>query len=291
MEHLGALGCQLQHLVVGDLLQLAGIGHDAGVGGVHAVHIRVDLAELCPEGRRQRHGAGIGAAPAQGGHIAHPVHALEAGDDDDAVLVQLRLDAFGIDPLDAGVGMDAGGLDAHLPRRQGHAGQAHGLQRHGAQRHGNLLSGGQQHIHLPLGGVGIDLLGLGDELIRGVSLGGEDHDQVISLQILLRDDTGDIPDALRVPHGAAAEFLYDQTHSVSFFASDWFLLSYAGQRRSVPPYGRTRIQASTRRFPACCRASRPLMRSVKNAVSPSSDKTSTCPKLMAASVKLPSMRK
>ena len=217
MEHLGPLRRQLQHLVVGDLLQLLGIGNDAGVCGIHAVHIRIDLAQVCPECRRQRHGAGVGSAPAQGRHIAVAVHALKAGDDDDPVLVQLRLDPLGVDLLDPGIGVNGSGLDPHLPGRQGHAGQAHGLQGHGAQGHGDLLSGREQHIHLPLGGVGVDLLRLGDEIIGGVPLGGEDHDHVIPRQIGLGDDAGHVADALGILHAAAAEFLYDQTHGVSFF--------------------------------------------------------------------------
>ena len=234
MEHLGPLRRQLQHLVVSNLFQLPGRGDQAGVRGVHAVHVGVNLAQVRPESRRQGHGAGVGAPPAQGGHVPVPVHALEARDDDDAVLVQLRLDALGVDALDAGVGVDGGGLDAHLPGRQGHAGQAHGLQRHGAKSHGNLLPRGKKHIQLPLGGVGVDLLRLFNQVVGGVPLGGQDHDDIVALYIGLRDDSGDILDTLGVPHGAAAEFLYDQTHESIFLfrlKSGW-----TGEGPSSPLY-------------------------------------------------------
>ena len=216
VEHLGPLRRQLQHLVIGNFLQLPGRGNQAGVRGVHAVHVGVDLAEVRPERRRQGHGAGVGPAPAQGGHVPHPVDPLEAGHQNDLVLVQLPLDALGVDALDAGVGVDGGGLDARLPGRQGHAGQAHGLQGHGAEGNGNLLAGGKEHIQLPFGGAGVNLLRLFDQVVGGIPLGGQDHDHVVSLDVGLRDDPGDILDALRVPHGAAAEFLYNQTHMSVF---------------------------------------------------------------------------
>ena len=225
MEHLGPLRRQFQHLVVGDLIQFAGTGDDAGVRGIHTVHIRVDLAQICTEGRRQRHGAGVGPAPAQGGHVPVAVHALEAGDDHDPVLVQLGLDTLGVDLLDPGVGVDGGRLYPHLPSSQGYAGQAHGLQGHGAQGHRDLLSRGEQHIHLPLGGVGVDLLRLGNEIVCSVSLGGEDHNHVVPRQIGLCDDAGYVADALGISHAGAAEFLYDQAHGISFFKSESSLKS------------------------------------------------------------------
>ena len=57
---------QLQHLVISDLIQLLRRGHLAGVSGVNAVHIGVDLALVCPQRRSQRHGGGVGCrrAPA-----------------------------------------------------------------------------------------------------------------------------------------------------------------------------------------------------------------------------------
>ena len=220
MEHAGPLRRQLQHFIIGDLVQMSGVGHDSGVRSVNTVHIRVDLAQFGPECRRQRHSAGVAAAPAQGRNIPGPIHSLKARDQYDPVLIQLRLDPLRIDPLDPGVPVDGGGLDPHLPGGQGHAGQAHGFQRHGTQGYGDLLACGQQHIHFPLGGMGIDLLRLGNEVIRGVSLCGKHHQYIVALQISFRNDTGNVADPLCVPHTAAAEFLYDQAHGCSLFASD-----------------------------------------------------------------------
>ena len=36
----------LQHLVEGDLVELAGVGHHPGIGGEHAIDIGVDLAHV-----------------------------------------------------------------------------------------------------------------------------------------------------------------------------------------------------------------------------------------------------
>ena len=181
MEHACALRRQFQHFIICDLVQLPGVGDDAGIRGVHAVHIRIDLAQIRPESRRQRYGAGVAAAAAQRCDVPQTIHALKARHQNDAVLIQFRPDPLGVDLLDPGIGMYLGGLDAHLPCRQRHAGQAHGLQCHGAQGDGDLLAGGQQHIHLPLGRLRVDLLRLGNEIVRRVPLGGQDYDDVIAL--------------------------------------------------------------------------------------------------------------
>ncbi len=76
-------------------------------------------------------------------------------------------------------------------------------------------AGGQQHIHLPLGRVGIDLRRLGDQIIGGIPLGGEDHHHAVPFAVGLRDDPGHVAHAVRVGDGAAAEFLYDECH-ISF---------------------------------------------------------------------------
>ena len=128
------------------------------------------------------------------------------------LLVQLGLDALGVDLLDAGAAVAAVGLEAGLPAGQGDHGQAHGLNGHGAQGAGDLLAGGQQHIHLPLGCVGVDLLGLFNEVVGGVALGGEDRHHLVALSVGVRDDLRHVADAVGVGHGGPAEFLYNQSH-------------------------------------------------------------------------------
>ena len=73
VQHLGAQARQLEHLVKGDLGQLAGVAHLAGVGGVDAFHIGVDLAPVGVQGGRDGHRAGVRAAAPQGGDVVQLV--------------------------------------------------------------------------------------------------------------------------------------------------------------------------------------------------------------------------
>lgn len=100
MEHLGPQAGQLQHFIEGDLLQLPGPLDVAGVGSVDAVHIGIDLAEICLQGCGQGHGGGVRPSPSQGGDVTILVDPLEAGDNDDGVVpVNFRLDALHVDLL------------------------------------------------------------------------------------------------------------------------------------------------------------------------------------------------
>src|SRR5580658_1751708 len=83
LHHLGSRGRELQHLVVGDLGQLARVLHHPGVGGVDPVHVGVDLALVGLDRGRYGHGRQVRAAAPQGRYLAVLVDALEAGDDDD----------------------------------------------------------------------------------------------------------------------------------------------------------------------------------------------------------------
>src|SRR5450830_41786 len=58
-EHLRAGGGHLQHLVVRDVVDLAGLGDQAGVGGVDAVYVCVDLADVGAQGVGQGDGSGV----------------------------------------------------------------------------------------------------------------------------------------------------------------------------------------------------------------------------------------
>ena len=55
-------------------------------------------------------------------------------------------------------------------------------------------------------------MGLGNEVVGGVSLGGHNDHHVAALLIGIRNDPGNIENALRIGDGRAAEFLYDQFH-------------------------------------------------------------------------------
>ena len=69
---------QLEHLVVADLLDLPGLGHNAGIGRIDAVDVGVDLAGIGMEHCRQGHRRRVAAAAAQGGDVVRLVDALKA---------------------------------------------------------------------------------------------------------------------------------------------------------------------------------------------------------------------
>ncbi len=70
LHDLGPEAGQFQHFVVADLLHLPRFGDDARIGGVDAVDVGVDLAEIGFEGGGQGDGGEVGAAAAEGGDVA-----------------------------------------------------------------------------------------------------------------------------------------------------------------------------------------------------------------------------
>ena len=70
---------------------------DPGVGGEHALHVGVDLADLGSGRGRHGHGGRIGTAAAERGDVVVRGQALEAGDDDDVALSQRSQDSRGSD--------------------------------------------------------------------------------------------------------------------------------------------------------------------------------------------------
>ena len=64
LQHLGALRGHLQHLFIGDPVKPMGLRHDAGIGGIDTVDVRIDVAAVSVERRRKRNRARIRAAAA-----------------------------------------------------------------------------------------------------------------------------------------------------------------------------------------------------------------------------------
>ena len=117
LQDLGAQRCHFQHFLEGNAVQPAGLGDDAGIGGVDAVHIRVDIATLGLQRRRQSHGAGIrAAAPQRGNPPGWRMNALEPGHHRHFAVLRERLDHLGaVDILDARRTMRLTGIERHLP--------------------------------------------------------------------------------------------------------------------------------------------------------------------------------
>ena len=73
------------------------------------------------------------------------------------------------------------------------------IQGHGQQGNADLLAGGQQHIHLPGGGVVGDLRRLCDQVVGGVALSGYHDHHVVARVVGLRDDARHVENTLAVP--------------------------------------------------------------------------------------------
>ena len=181
VHHAGPEAGQLQHLVVADAVQLAGLGHEPRIGRVHAVDIGVNFAGIGIQHRRQRHGRRIAAAAAERGDVEILVDPLEAGRDHDLAVVEQLLHPLGRDRLNAGLRMRAVGADADLGAGQAHRLGTERMDRHRHQRDAHLLAGREQHIHLAAGGVVGDLLGQVDQLIGLVPHRAHDHHDLVAL--------------------------------------------------------------------------------------------------------------
>jgi hypothetical protein len=83
LHDLGAEAGQFQHFVVGNLVDLLRVRHEARVGGVDAVDVGVNFAGVGLERGGHGDGGEVGAAATERGDVAVVVLALEAGDDDD----------------------------------------------------------------------------------------------------------------------------------------------------------------------------------------------------------------
>src|SRR5207249_81724 len=105
---------QLEHLVVGNFVELAGVGHETRVGRVDAVHVGVNLADIGFHGGGNGDGAEVAAAPAQGRDVAFGRDALKPGNDDGVARVEQLVDFLGCDVGDLRLGVQAVGDNARL---------------------------------------------------------------------------------------------------------------------------------------------------------------------------------
>ena len=211
VQDLGAGGGQFQHFLAGDRVDLLGGGNHARVGGVDAVHVGVDLADVGFQGGGQGHGGGVRAAAAQGGDfVGGAAHALEPGHDGDVALVQGRADAVRIDVDDARLAVDAVGDHAGLGAGEGLGGGAELVDGHGQQGHGDAFAGGEEHVHFAGGGGVGDLAGEVQEFVGGVAHGGDHHDHFVAGPLGVHHALGDALDAVGVRNGGTAELLHDQ---------------------------------------------------------------------------------
>ena len=144
----------LEHLLVGEHVDLARVGHDARVGGVDAVDVGVDLADVGADAGGHGDRRGVGAAAAERGDRAVGVMPWKPATMTILPCVERLAHAVGTDLGDLGLAVDRVGDDADLRAGEGDRVVALGDDRHREQRDRDLLAGGQQHVHLAVGRLG-----------------------------------------------------------------------------------------------------------------------------------------
>ena len=130
LQHAGAGGGHLEHLLERELRDLAGVRHDPRVGGEDAGDVGEDLADIGAQRGRDRHRGRVRSAAAERRHVAvdlvvallahERAGALEAGDQHDLAGVERLLDALGAHVDDLGLGVRGVGDDARLRPGQRH---------------------------------------------------------------------------------------------------------------------------------------------------------------------------
>ena len=216
MEHLGTARGELEHLVVGDAVDLVRGADDARVGGEDAVDIGVDLADVRLERCGEGHGRRVGATTTERGDLLGPLaHALEAGDDDDVLLAEGLGDAARGDVDDLGLAVGGVGDDTRLAPREG----AHAVPQvgdgHGDESHRHPLTRGEQHVHLARRRDGAHLLREVEQLVGGVSHGRDDDAHVVARLLRLDDAVRHALDALGIGERRTAVLLDNQAQGTS----------------------------------------------------------------------------
>ena len=198
MEHSGTKCCQIQHLIVSDLLELAGCRNFTRICCIYAVYVSVDLAGICMECRCQSNCCRIGAASSKRCIIIVFIDSLETCHNNDLVVFQFSLDPFGINSLESCISVNACGMHCNLECVQRNGWNSQFIECHGHQCHGHLLSDRKKHIHLTLRRFLIDILCHGDEFICVFTHCRKNYHHIIAFFVFFYASSGDIKDTLFV---------------------------------------------------------------------------------------------
>ena len=215
LQHLGPQARELEHLVVGDALELAGTGDDSRVTRIDAVDVRIDLARLRPERGRERDGAGVRAAAAERRDPALAVHPLEAGDDRHRPRRERLLEPLHVHPDDARPSVGAVGLDAHLVAEEGAGGDPDLLEGERGERGRDLLAGRDQGVALPIVRRGCDGARQAEEPVRLARHGAHHDDHLVPSRPARGDPLCHRADAIHVGDGGPPELLHHERHRSS----------------------------------------------------------------------------
>ena len=137
-------------------------------------------------------------------------------------MLQLVHDAVGINAFQTRIAMYPGGVHPDLERIQRYRRNIHGIESHRHHRYRNLLTCGQEHIQLALGRIRINLLCLGNQLVRSLTHCGKDEHNVVALFEILCASSCHIHDAVLIPYRGSAKFFHYQHY---FFSSNSLSIS------------------------------------------------------------------
>ena len=203
LEDPRAGGRELEHLLVGDVVDLAGLGVRSGVGGEDAVDVGVDLAHVGAEGGGHRDGGGVRAPAAERRDVVVGGQALEPGEDHDVAGVEGLLDPLRADLDDPGLAVLGVGDDPGLRARVGGGLAAAGVDGDREQGHRDALAGREEHVELARFGEGGDVRGLLEEVVGGLAHGRDDGDHVLALLARAHDPIGHGADPIGVADGGS----------------------------------------------------------------------------------------
>ena len=212
LHYLGAGAGHFEQLVVGNLVELLGVGHDPRIAGEDSIDVGKDLAGVGIERAGQRDRGQVGAAPAEGRDCAVGILALKTGDDDDVVIGQQGMNLSRRDICDLRPGMRAVRQDARFRAGQGNGFPAEGVHGHGGQGARGQLAGGEQRIELALRRLRRSLARQLDQAVGHAGHGGDDGHDAATAPLRFDQALGHLSDALGSSNGSAAVLLDDQAH-------------------------------------------------------------------------------
>ena len=238
LHHLRPLVGELQHLLIADHLQLAGIRNHAGIRRVNARHVREDLAALRPEGCRQGHGRGVRTAATERGGL-RAADPLEAGHDHHPPRTDLFAHPLRFNGGDAPLAEGAIGADPRLRAAEAHRLHAAGAERHREQRRRLDLASGQECVLFARIGERAPrhLRGECEQIIGGVAHGGNHGDDAVPCGAVGRNACCNGADARDIRNGAAAVLLNEErvTHAPKPSYASMRTPSVSTSKRSAPP--------------------------------------------------------
>ncbi|KAF4530411.1 hypothetical protein B566_EDAN018552 [Ephemera danica] len=194
LQHLRAHAGHFQHLFEAHAQQAPGLGHDARISGVDAVHIG-------------------------GGHVALRVHALKAGDDDHPAGLQIGAHLGVVNAFHPRLGVGRIGANRHLPAAVADRRHAFGLQRQGQQAHRHLFAGAGNLIQFAQGlgraRIRQQFLGQAEQTIRLAAHGRGHHHHLVPGAGPFGDALGDIADALALGRNDGVHRELQHQHLIS----------------------------------------------------------------------------